>query len=65
MSSKDISARKRDLRASTAERLEAIVEAAERAAEGVIDDAEAQARAYLAEARERADREARRRIAPL
>jgi small-conductance mechanosensitive channel len=65
MSSKDISARKRDLRASTAERLEAIVEAAERAAEGVIDDAEEQARAYLAEARARADREAEERLRPL
>lgn len=45
-----------DLRATTAERLEAIVEAAERAAEGVIDDAEAQARRYLAQARAAADR---------
>lgn len=45
-----------DLRATTAERLEAIVEAAERAAEGVIDDAEAQARRYLAQARAEADR---------
>lgn len=46
----------RDLRADTAERLEAIVEAAERAAEKVIDDAEAQARRYLAQARAEADR---------
>lgn len=45
-----------DLRATTAERLEAIVEAAERAAESVIDDAEAQARRYLAQARAEADR---------
>jgi len=45
-----------ELRATTAERLEAIVEAAERAAEGVIDDAEAQARRYLAQARTEADR---------
>lgn len=45
-----------DLRASTAERLEAIVEAAERAAAGVIDDAEVQARRYLAQARAEADR---------
>ena len=44
------------LRADTAERLEAIVEAAERAAESVIDDAEAQARRYLAQARAEADR---------
>lgn len=44
------------LRADTAERLEAIVEAAERAAESVIDDAETQARRYLAQARAEADR---------
>lgn len=44
------------LRADTAERLEAIVEAAERAAESVIDDAEAQARRYLAQARAEAER---------
>jgi vacuolar-type H+-ATPase subunit H len=44
------------LRADTAERLEAIVEAAERAAEGVIDDAETQARRYLAQARAEAER---------
>jgi cell division septum initiation protein DivIVA len=44
------------LSADTAERLEAIVEAAERAAESVIDDAEAQARRYLAQARAEADR---------
>jgi len=47
----DISEKKRDLQTDTAERLEAIVEAAERAAESVIDDAEAQARRYLAQAR--------------
>lgn len=52
----NISKRQRELRATTAERLEAIVEAAERAAEGVIDDAEAQARRYLAQARAEADR---------
>lgn len=52
----DISKRQRELRATTAQRLEAIVEAAERAAEGVIDDAEAQARRYLAQARAEADR---------
>jgi cell division septum initiation protein DivIVA len=46
----------RALRADTAERLEAIVEAAERAAESVIDDAETQARRYLAQARAEADR---------
>jgi hypothetical protein len=55
----DISKKQRSqkaLRADTAERLEAIVEAAERAAESVIDDAEAQARRYLAQARAEADR---------
>lgn len=53
---KDISEKQRALRADTAERLEAIVEAAERAAASVIDDAEAQARRYLAQARAEADR---------
>jgi hypothetical protein len=53
------------LRADTAERLEAIVEAAERAAEGVIDDAEAQARRYLAQARAEADRMAAGRVGEL
>jgi hypothetical protein len=51
----------KDLRATTAERLGAIVEAAERAAEKVIDDAEAQARQYLAQARVEADRMAEQR----
>ncbi len=53
---RDLSRQQRALRATTAERLEAIVEAAERAAEGVIDDAEAQARRYLAQAQVEADR---------
>lgn len=53
---RDLSKEQRDLRATTAERLEAIVEAAERAAESVIDDAEAQARRYLAQARAEAER---------
>jgi hypothetical protein len=52
----NVSKKQRALRADTAERLEAIVEAAERAAESVIDDAEAQARRYLAQARAEADR---------
>jgi cell division septum initiation protein DivIVA len=52
----DISKDERALRTDTAERLEAIVEAAERAAQGVIDDAEAQARRYLAQARGEAER---------
>lgn len=59
--SKDFPKNQGDLRAETAERLEAIVEAAERAAAGVIDDAEAQARRHLAQARAEADREAESR----
>jgi cell division septum initiation protein DivIVA len=58
----DISKQQRELRATTAQRLEAIVEAAERAAEGVIDDAEIQARRYLAQARAEADRLAANRV---
>jgi cell division septum initiation protein DivIVA len=58
----DLPEKQKDLRATTAERLEAIVEAAERAAEGVIDDAEAQARRYLTQARADADRIADRRM---
>jgi hypothetical protein len=46
----------RPLTSSTAERLAAIVEAAERAAAKVIDDAEEQARQRIEEARSRADR---------
>jgi len=46
----------RALTSSTAERLAAIVEAAERAASKVIDDAEEQARRQLTEAGARADR---------
>lgn len=61
----DTSKKQRALRATTAERLEAIVEAAERAAEGVLDDAEAQARRYLAQARAEADRLAEGRITEL
>ncbi|HEX5527487.1 MAG TPA: hypothetical protein VFX44_09885 [Solirubrobacterales bacterium] len=64
-SPRDLSRKQKDLRVITAERLEAIVEAAERAAEGVIDDAEAQARRYLAQAREEADRQADGRVAEL
>lgn len=62
---RDLSNKQKDLRVITAERLEAIVEAAERAAESVIDDAEAQARRYLAQAREQADRQADDRVAEL
>jgi hypothetical protein len=61
----DISKEQRALRTDTAERLEAIVEAAERAAQGVIDDAEAQARHYLAQARAEADRAAEGRVGEL
>jgi cell division septum initiation protein DivIVA len=61
----DLPKNQKELRATTAERLEAIVEAAERAAESVIDDAEAQARRYLAQARAEADRAAAGRIAEL
>jgi vacuolar-type H+-ATPase subunit H len=61
----DISKGQKALRADTAERLEAIVEAAERAAEGVIDDAEKQARRYLAQARVEADRRSEGRMEEL
>lgn len=53
------------LAAATAERLAAIVEAAERAAAGVIDDAEAQARQRLAEAEAEAERLVEERLAAL
>lgn len=53
------------LAAGTAERLAAIVEAAERAAVSVIDDAEAQARRRLAEAEAEADRLLADRLAAL
>jgi vacuolar-type H+-ATPase subunit H len=49
----------------TAERIEAIVEAAERAAESVIDDAERQAAGYLAEAQAEADRVVAERLSSL
>jgi hypothetical protein len=61
----DLPKKKQELRATTAERLEAIVEAAERAAESVIDDAEAQARRYLTQARADADRITDRRMEDL
>lgn len=61
----DRTAQPRDLRAETAARLEAIVAAAERAAERVIDDAEAQARRYLAQARAEADRFSEGRLSDL
>jgi hypothetical protein len=61
----DLPKKQKELRATTAERLEAIVEAAERAAGSVIDDAEAQAHRYLAQARAEADRAAEGRISQL
>ena len=45
-----------------AERLAIIIDAVERAAAGVIDDAEAQAKQHLQQARARADRIAEERI---
>lgn len=53
------------LAASTAERLAAIVEAAERAAVTVIDDAEKQAQEHLEQARTEADRIVADRVASL
>jgi hypothetical protein len=61
----DLPKSQKELRATTAERLEAIVEAAERAAESVIDDAEMQARRYFSQARAEADRAAEGRISEL
>lgn len=55
----------RALTTSTAERLAAIVEAAERAAAQVIDDAEEQARARLEEADAQANRAAAERLRAL
>ncbi len=62
---KDLPARQGDLRAGTSERLEAIVESAERAAERVIDEAEEKAGRYFEEARAQADREAEERFGAL
>lgn len=56
MSSKERPSEPRALTSSTAERLAAIVEAAEQAAAKVIDDAEEEARRQLSEASDRADR---------
>jgi len=55
----------RALTASTAERLAAIVEAAEQAAAKVIDDAEEQAQRTLADAEARADRAVAARLRAL
>lgn len=56
MKRKDRPASPQPLATSTAERIGAIVEAAERAAVAVIDDAEKQARQHLDEAQAEADR---------
>jgi hypothetical protein len=56
MSSQKRPPESRALTSATAERLAAIVEAAEQAAAKVIDDAEAQAQAQLSDASARADR---------
>lgn len=62
---RDLPKGQKQLRAETAQRLVAIVEAAERAAESVIDDAEEQARRYLAKAKAEADRAAGDRLSNL
>lgn len=63
VSEKDPRFSRGSLETSTAERLEAIVAAAEKAAAKVIDDAEAQALQHLADARVEAEILHRRRIA--
>jgi len=62
---KDRPAPQQTLAASTAERIGAIVEAAEKAAVTVIDDAEAQARRHLEQAEAEADRLVADRLASL
>ncbi len=56
MSPKELPSSPRPLAKSAAERIAVIIEAAERAAAGVIDDAEEQARSYLDQAKADADR---------
>jgi vacuolar-type H+-ATPase subunit H len=56
VSSSDRTVRRREIEDSTAARLAEIVAAAEQAAKQVIDEAEAEARARLVDAREEADR---------
>jgi vacuolar-type H+-ATPase subunit H len=65
MKRKDRPATPQPLATSTAERIGAIVEAAERAAVAVIDDAETQARQHLDEAQAEADRLVAERFASL
>jgi hypothetical protein len=55
----------RPVASSTAERIASIIEAAERAASAVIDDAETQARSYLEGAQAEADRIVSERLASL
>jgi hypothetical protein len=61
----DHSARPRPLAPNAGEHIRAVVEAAERATESIIDDAEAQARSLLAEARADAERGASERLAAI
>ena len=61
----DFPKKQKELHSTTAERLEAIVEAAERAAGRVIDDAETEARRHLTQARAEADRITDRRMEDL
>jgi cell division septum initiation protein DivIVA len=56
VSHEELSPKPRFSAKASAERIAAIVEAAEEAASKVIDDAEEEARSYLEEARSRADR---------
>lgn len=65
MKRKDRPAPPQPLATSTAERIGAIVEAAERAAVAVIDDAEKQAQRHLDEAQAEADRHVEERLASL
>ncbi|HEX5929906.1 MAG TPA: hypothetical protein VFY48_10985 [Solirubrobacterales bacterium] len=65
MKRKDRPAPPQPLATSTAERIGAIVEAAERAAVAVIDDAEKQAQRHLDEAQAEAERHIEERIASL
>ena len=56
MSRKELSSEPRPSAKTSAERIAAIIEAAEEAASKVIDDAEKEAQSYLEDARSRADR---------
>ncbi len=65
MSRKDRFRQSRTPARDAAERIERVVEAAERAAETVIDDAEKRATAYLADTQAEADRVVSQRLASL